>query len=101
MLQQLLHIIFISVVCIIWGLPVILIAHSKKNNLTIHREEIILSFFTGLSIISLFAAWVCLLFPLIWTIAAIATTLPLVLSIILIKKNAVQFLYFKRSSFFN
>jgi hypothetical protein len=100
MVQQFLYTLIISAVCITWGLPVILL-QSKKNNSLINSEEIILAFFTGLSILSLFAAWTCLFFPLKWTLAAGATFVPLLLTIILLRKKKVRLTHFKSGIFFN
>jgi hypothetical protein len=93
MLQQFFHIFLISMVCITWGLPVIMLSQSNKNNTAINAKEIIISFFTGLSLISLFAAWICLWLPVTWIAFIVATILPLLFTIVLFKRTNTRLLF--------
>ncbi|MES1219576.1 MAG: hypothetical protein ABUT20_29015 [Bacteroidota bacterium] len=90
MLQQCFHILFISAICIIWGLPMVLIFRNQKKSEAISFEEIIFSFFTGLSILSLFAAWACLFFPLSYQLVLIGSLLPVLLLVFQNKKNRIK-----------
>jgi hypothetical protein len=58
MLINLLYFIIISFFCISWGLPVIL--YSKKTKFELSFEELIFSFFLGLSVLSLITSWIVL-----------------------------------------
>ena len=97
MILQSFHILLISLVCIFWGLPVVMITHSTRSGAAINTEKIILSFFTGLSLISLFAAWLCLWVPLTWTLLMMGSSLPFFLSIFILRKYGYRAL-FKRSA---
>ena len=65
MLQILFHIIIISVVCIIWGLPVFLIANKKNQQKFISpAESFLFLFFSGLILLSVVSSWLVLFLPL-------------------------------------
>lgn len=84
MLQLLLHIIIISLTCIIWGIPGYIIARNKINETYWFRDKQNLPvglFFIGLLTISFISSWLILLFPIQFYQLAIATG---ILAIILI-----------------
>ena len=77
MLQNLIYFIVISFFCIAWGLPFIVITKSSNNRITVSLETLILSFFFGLALLSVIAAWISLLLPVHFWILCLLT-LPLV-----------------------
>ena len=68
MLQQLFHILILSVICIIWGIPVLLAFHSsiKKEQFWYHSFAGVFCFlfFCGCISISIVSAWLFLFVPL-------------------------------------
>lgn len=59
MLQNLLYIIFVSAICICWGLPFAYVQQKQRNESVcrITGEVLVMSFFTGLIIIALLSSW--------------------------------------------
>lgn len=81
MLQQLLHIIIISFICIIWGLPVFIFFSKKEKEtqwLNNGMGTIIFLFFAGFISISLLSSWLVLLLPLRFEYLLFAT-LPIII----------------------
>ncbi len=81
MLQQLLHIIIISIICIIWGLPVFIYFLKKEKETQWFNNSlgtIIFLFFTGLISISFLSSLLVLLLPLRFEFLLIAT-LPIII----------------------
>jgi len=82
MLQQLFHILILSIVCIIWGIPVLLIFNSsiKKDKFWYHSFTGLLCFlfFCGCIFISVISAWLYLFAPLHFYYLALLTTVLLV-----------------------
>jgi len=68
MLQQLLHIFLLSIICVIWGIPVLLGCYSsvRKDNFWYHSIAGLLCvlFFCGCILISVVSAWLYLFVPL-------------------------------------
>lgn len=93
MLQQLLHIITISLLCIIWGVPALIIL-KKKHEETYWTQngfgQLIFLFFSGLLTISFLSSWVILLIPLKF-IYLLVTTLALIIALyFFLKKKRIQ-----------
>lgn len=102
MLQQLLHIILVSIVCIGWGVPVLLIW--KR---TIDRDDfwyrsfaakLSFLFFCGCILISLVSSLASLAAPLHFLYLAIATTL-LIGCLVLFKGKAIKQIFVRQDNF--
>lgn len=99
MLQQLLHTIIISCICIVWGLPAYLFFNRQKGGYLFAQEgfgKIINLFFSGLLTIAFLSSWALLFIPLRFSYLLIATGL---LSVALLfyfrsKKELKRILYF-------
>jgi hypothetical protein len=78
MLQQLFHILVLSSICIVWGLPVLLIFNSsiKRDEFWYHSVTGLLCFlfFCGCIFISIVSAWLYLFVPLKFNYLATLTT---------------------------
>ncbi len=67
MLQNLIHIFFVSVACYIWSVPLYLISPGAFVQRHIKLEILILQLFSGLCLLSVFSSWLVVIFPLrIW-----------------------------------
>ncbi len=78
MLQQLLHILIVSIICFIWGLPAfIYLTKNEKENFWLSKGMGIgvFLFFTGFITLSFFSSWVVLFLPLRFEYLLIATFL--------------------------
>lgn len=68
MLQQFFHIIIVSITCIIWGIPVLLILPGpvKRDQFWYHSKAGLFCFlfFCGCLLISILSSWIYLVFPL-------------------------------------
>ncbi len=77
MLQQLFHILSLSVICIVWGIPVLLIFNStiKRDKFWYHSFAglLCLLFFCGSIFISIISAWLYLFVPLKFFYLALLT----------------------------
>jgi len=82
MLQQLFHISILSIICLIWGIPVLFIFYSSVRNdhFWYHSFAGLLCFlfFCGCILISIMSAWLYLFVPLKFYYLIIATTVLLV-----------------------
>src|ERR1700746_1538670 len=78
MLQQLFHIFILSIICIIWGIPVLFTFYStvRKDNFWYHSFAGLLCFlfFCGCIFISVVSAWLYLFVPLKFFYLIIPTT---------------------------
>ena len=92
MLQQLFHILILSIVCIVWGIPVLLIFNSsiKKDKFWYHSFAglLCLLFFCGCIFISIISAWLYLFAPLKFYYLALLTT-ALLLYLFLFQKGKI------------
>jgi hypothetical protein len=88
MLQQLLHTIIISIICITWGIPFYLIFYRSRSNAGEFPNpfgKLIFLFFSGLLTLSLVSSWLLLIIPLrfdylLWaTVALLLFLFPLIL----------------------
>ena len=107
MLQQLVHIILVSIVCIIWGIPVLLIWKGTidRDDFWYHSFVAKLSFlfFCGCIVISLLSSWVSLVGPLRFLYLAILT-LMVIAYFIFFRGNALKHIFegtFKQNVRFN
>lgn len=77
MLQQLVHIIIISLTCILWGIPLLLVfkASADKDNFWYHSSLGLLSFLfvLGCITISLVNSWLALVAPSRFSYLAVGT----------------------------
>ncbi|HEX7847783.1 MAG TPA: hypothetical protein VF476_18415 [Chitinophagaceae bacterium] len=89
MLQQLLHIIIISCICIIWGLPLYSLFLHRRNEgfFTEGFGKIITLFFSGILTLSFLSSWMILFFPLKFIYLLAGTVVLLISFMILSKKN--------------
>src|SRR5579875_1603059 len=75
MLQSLFYLIIVSVYCISWGLPVLLLGKERKAQ-TPTIKDWMLAFFAGLCILSIISSWICLIAPVQpWLLAALTLLL--------------------------
>ena len=85
MLQLILHILFISVICILWGLPLFLVSKRWKQDITYWCRTplnmISFLFFSGLITLSLITGWVCLFLPMHINLLLAITFIPAVVVI--------------------
>jgi hypothetical protein len=100
MLQQLFHILLLSIVCIIWGIPVLLIFYSsiRKDNFWYHSFAGLLCFlfFCGCIFISIISAWLYLFVPLKF-IYLILLTIALLLFLLLFQREKITGLFSETS----
>src|SRR5436190_272234 len=96
MLQQLFHILILSVICIVWGIPVLLTFSSsvKKDTFWYHSFAGFLSFlfFCGCIFISVIGAWLYLFVPLKAYFLAFLTII-LLLYLFLFKRGKILNLF--------
>jgi len=94
MLQQLFHIIVLSIICIIWGIPVLLIFFSstKKDVFWYHSTTGLLSFLfiCGCLLISILSSLIYLLVPLKFAYLAFFTIALSVYLLLIHKKNIIS-----------
>ena len=92
MLQQLFHILILSTICIVWGIPILLIFNSsiKKDKFWYHSLAGLLCFlfFGGCIFISMISAWLYLFVPLRFNYLAILTTV-LLLYLLLFQRRKI------------
>ena len=97
MLQIILHIIIISVVCMIWGLPVLLL--QKKHNsvedfiMQSFLDTLLFLFFSGLILLSIIVAWLCIITPLNFSLLMLLTA-ALVFYLLMFKRKKIK-IFFK------
>jgi hypothetical protein len=99
MLQVILYFLIVSIICIIWGLPVFIYPAYKRKAGVIGTETIMFSFFAGLVIIAILSSWISLLLPVkIWALL-LPTIALLCIEIFLQKKIrwATDFKFFKKN----
>src|SRR5882724_11523075 len=95
MLQILFHIIVISVICFIWGLPVFLFANRKNLQKPCSLGECFLFlFFSGLILLSVVSSWLVLFMPLQFGYLVILTSLLLACTYLTNKKNYRQTIHY-------
>lgn len=96
MLQQVLHILIISSICIIWGLPVYIFLKRKGAEEYWYGNGIstlIFLFFSGLFSLAVLSSWIVLLFPL--RIAYLLPATAILLFILLFRfRTTIAELYF-------
>jgi hypothetical protein len=96
MLQQLFHILIVSIVCIIWGIPVIMI--TDKSATGTQRwwysgwSGLAFLFFCGCLSLSVISSWLYLFMPLHYSVLAVLTLLLLLILIIFFKQHILSFL---------
>ena len=93
MLQLITHIIIITTICFIWGIPAFLFLNNSKNENSIWTRtslsSFIFLFFSGLISLSIVTAWIYLLFPLNFTSLLFLTT-GLLFLLLLFKKKEIK-----------
>ncbi len=95
MVQLLSHILIVSVVFMIWGLPVLLYFRKKNQQyLELPGECILFLFFSGLILLSFVSSWMVLFLPLQFGYLLILTSLFSVSMYLLDKKNYKETLRF-------
>lgn len=93
MLQLISHILIITAICFIWGIPGFLYLHNNKNEngiwsrTTISRLTFL--FFSGILSLSMVSAWIALWFPLNFTTLLLLTA-GLSLLLFFIKKKEIK-----------
>ena len=95
MLQQVVHIIIISVICIIWGLPFYLFLSKRGLEKYWYAEganTLIFLFFCGMLSLALLSSWLVLFFPLKINYL-FAATAPLLLVLLLFFRKSIFPLY--------
>lgn len=98
MLLLTLHILIISLTCIVWGIPILLLfphTESDKKSLwgTNYFSLLSFLFFAGIILLSFITSWWCLLYPLKFSYLLILTVFPLILAIK--KKKLLKLLFTK------
>lgn len=67
MLQQAIYVIYISLLCILWGIPALLYVNKNKQEFLLSQLMpgiLFFLFFSGLITLSVISAWICLFVPL-------------------------------------
>src|SRR5437764_2044891 len=94
MLQQLVHIVIISLICILWGIPLLLALRTSVDNdfFWYHSSVGLLSFlfFLGCITISLVSSWVVLIAPCRFSSLAIGTLALTVYLIVFQRKKTIE-----------
>jgi hypothetical protein len=102
MLQQLLHMILVSIVCIAWGMPVLLIWKRTIDRddfwYRLYAAKLSFLFFCGCIVISLFSSLASLVAPLHFLSLAIATIL-LTVYLVLFKSSAIKQIFARQHNF--
>ena len=96
MLQQFLHIIILSIICLIWGVPLWLISYSslKKDSFWYHSTTGVLCFvfFCGCVFIGVIGSWLYLWLPLQFIYLLFLTIVLLIYLLIFQRKRIASFL---------
>jgi hypothetical protein len=91
MLQLIFHSILISLTCIIWGTPLMLLVKNKQNQVTFQQsstgEQLASLFFAGLLTLSFLSSWACLFLPVNFLLLVLLTA-PLLLYLFIKRKTA-------------
>ncbi len=93
MLQQIFHILLISVFCLFWGLPALLYAKKNKQDFLLSQVTpgtFIFLFFSGLILLSIISTWACLFFPVNFQLLLICTAVLLCYFLFFQRKKIVS-----------
>ena len=93
MLQIILHIIIISIFCMIWGLPVLLLQkkHSSVYDFMMQSflDTLLFLFFSGLILLSIIVAWLCIITPLNFSLLMLITAV-LIFYLLIFKRKKIK-----------
>lgn len=94
MLQLSIQIILISIICILWGIPVLLFQKNKSTGASFFTyssaNTFIFLFFSGLLLLSIVTAWACLIFPLNFSLLFFLTTGLIIYLFVLKRKYCID-----------